>query len=1011
MCAFGPFANTEIIEFKRLGDNPLFLINGPTGSGKTTILDAICFALYGSTTGNEREASQMRCDHASAESITKIELVFQIRDSVYRIVREPEQQRPKLRGEGYTIHKARAELYRVGDDGKESLMVAAKVLEATSEIENLTGLNVEQFRQVMVLPQGEFRRLLMADSKERENVFSKLFQTRIYKHIEEELKAQSARLRNELEALRNQQKGILDSADLEDEAALQAELDSQKPLLVDAVNAKAEQAKILNKIREELLSAQQLDQQFERLLTAKKQLEELLSQSKEMEQHKTDLKRARLAIKLKSENDQLKRAAQALNQAQSRQQAAQLAVKTSRDLLQETETELTRAKSKEQDIENARAQKQQLESYVERVAQLEGFTRSLQTCTSAAEQAQQRVKKHQSSLLASEAAVQKTDQELTQLATKLKDLGVQQLQLAALTQLLKHRQQQDKFEHLLSECTHDLHLERQALQRASEELGNYETTARQLEIAWHQGQAALLAKELEEGQACLVCGSEHHPNPATSQMAIPDDEHREVAAKNVELARKKSSAIDNKISVLSARKSQLLTSLEEIKTELGEYALQTLEQVQELFNLQQSVVNTLEAEQLHEKKLAKSLEQLKTSRDTIQLDVFASEKELIVCNTDLEVARKAYETARAEIPEPYRASGALEKKIEEVSLSLSSLQKQLNAAQQNYDAAKLQTEKAINSASHAAQIENEAIEALSAAKTVWQQALENSLFSDEQDYQLAIRADDQISTLQDKIQRFDAEVAEARGAINTLQRALAASQRPQITLIEQRLQQVELEYLELERKHAQLDRRVSKLVDIAEKLTKAKTAAKTIEDDYAVIGTLSDLANGKTGKRISLQRFVLSVLLDDVLVEASQRLKRMSKGRYELYRHLGKGKGAGASGLELMVEDAYNGKQRSVATLSGGESFMAALSLALGLSDVVQAYSGGIRLDTLFVDEGFGSLDPESLDLAVNTLIDLQASGRMVGVISHVPELKERINVRLDVHANRAGSTTSIVSG
>lgn len=151
------------------------------------------------------------------------------------------------------------------------------------------------------------------------------------------------------------------------------------------------------------------------------------------------------------------------------------------------------------------------------------------------------------------------------------------------------------------------------------------------------------------------------------------------------------------------------------------------------------------------------------------------------------------------------------------------------------------------------------------------------------------------------------------------------------------------------------------------------------------------------------------MLLDDVLIEASQRLKSMSKGRYELYRQQHKGRGAAASGLELMVEDAYNGKQRPVATLSGGESFMAALSLALGLSNVVQAYAGGIQLDTLFIDEGFGSLDPESLDLAVNTLIDLQASGRMVGVISHVPELKERINVRLDVISDRNGSSTNIV--
>lgn len=181
-----------------------------------------------------------------------------------------------------------------------------------------------------------------------------------------------------------------------------------------------------------------------------------------------------------------------------------------------------------------------------------------------------------------------------------------------------------------------------------------------------------------------------------------------------------------------------------------------------------------------------------------------------------------------------------------------------------------------------------------------------------------------------------------------------------------------------------------------------------LEDRYSVIGTLSDVANGQTGNKISLQRFVLSVLLDDVLIDASQRLLHMSRGRYQLVRKEDRSKGNKASGLELEVEDAYTGKTRSVATLSGGESFMAALALALGLSDVVQAYAGGIRLDTLFIDEGFGSLDVESLDLAIQTLVDLQASGRMIGIISHVSELKEQMALRIDVLPDRTGSRVSL---
>ncbi|MDG2681397.1 SMC family ATPase, partial [Vibrio parahaemolyticus] len=185
---------------------------------------------------------------------------------------------------------------------------------------------------------------------------------------------------------------------------------------------------------------------------------------------------------------------------------------------------------------------------------------------------------------------------------------------------------------------------------------------------------------------------------------------------------------------------------------------------------------------------------------------------------------------------------------------------------------------------------------------------------------------------------------------------------------------------------------------------------RKLEEEYKVFGTLYDVASGKTGSRISLHRFVLGVLLDDVLIQASQRLSLMSKGRYILARKTEGFKGAAGRGLDLVVEDGYTGKMRDVATLSGGESFMAALALALGLSDVVQSYSGGIRLDTLFIDEGFGSLDPESLDLAIQTLVDLQQTGRMIGVISHVSELKEQMALRIDVEPSRFGSTVSVKS-
>ncbi|MGK0501191.1 MAG: exonuclease SbcC [Oceanicoccus sp.] len=233
--------------------------------------------------------------------------------------------------------------------------------------------------------------------------------------------------------------------------------------------------------------------------------------------------------------------------------------------------------------------------------------------------------------------------------------------------------------------------------------------------------------------------------------------------------------------------------------------------------------------------------------------------------------------------------------------------------------------------------------------------------------------------------------------------------KPDLDVIEGSLLAINAIYVQADAVWRKIEERNNQLKAVEKKLEQAHKKNAALEAKYKIIGTLSDVANGQTGNKISLQRFVLSVLLDDVLIQASQRLIQMSKGRYRLVRKEDRAKGNKASGLELEVDDGYSGKTRSVATLSGGESFLAALSLALGLSDVVQSYAGGIKLDTLFIDEGFGSLDPESLDLAVRTLIDLQASGRMIGIISHVSELKEQMALRVDVISDRAGSRIATV--
>ena len=285
----------------------------------------------------------------------------------------------------------------------------------------------------------------------------------------------------------------------------------------------------------------------------------------------------------------------------------------------------------------------------------------------------------------------------------------------------------------------------------------------------------------------------------------------------------------------------------------------------------------------------------------------------------------------------------------------------------------------------------------------WKSALDNSEFVDVEQYQQAILSDNQLQLLIEKNDSYQQSLQIVSIKLKELNEELEGKDNPDLAKLNTALDEVTATITEQLVKFNDINSRLQSLVEAKKQLANIEKKLKKIDEQYAVVGTLSDVANGTVNK-VSLQRYVLSVLLDDVLNEASQRLQIMSRGRFILRRKLDKTKGNKSSGLDLEIEDAYSGARRPANTLSGGESFMAALSLALGLSDVVQSYSGGIKLDTLFIDEGFGSLDIESLDLAIQTLIELRKSGRTIGVISHVSELKEQIHQRIDIVPSSSGS-------
>ncbi|MEJ2201313.1 MAG: SbcC/MukB-like Walker B domain-containing protein, partial [Desulfuromonadaceae bacterium] len=523
-----------------------------------------------------------------------------------------------------------------------------------------------------------------------------------------------------------------------------------------------------------------------------------------------------------------------------------------------------------------------------------------------------------------------------------------------------------------------------------------ELRAKELELAWHQGQAAILAAELQSGVPCPVCGSCQHPAPATSAAPLPTQQQVERARQEVRAANEALQSARDRFAEEQSRLRDLQQQRDRCSEELGAEADRPEAEREE-------EIAALRTQAAQWNLPLPAPQRLSTgARERLRSEVETSKNQAVA-------AKAREDAAERELPADYRESGALERAIVETCQRSDELEQQIRRLTTEHQQAQNEAIAARTALQAAGQQLQKIQSALQQAETIWRTGLANSSFADAADFQGALLDEAQCSTLKKRITEFDAAGQQLSGALQQLQQQLQDKERSDLTQFETARNAAQGEKQQADESWRQLDKRFSILVDTRSKLAKAAGERKKLDDQYAVVGTLSDVANGQTGNKISLQRFVLSVLLDDVLVEASRRLSLMSKGRYQLLRKEERAKGNRASGLELEVEDAYTGKVRPVATLSGGESFMAALALALGLSEVVQAYAGGIRLDTLFIDEGFGSLDAESLDLAIRTLVDLQASGRMIGIISHVAELKEQMPLRLDVHGGCDGSRVRLV--
>ncbi|PQJ43063.1 exonuclease SbcC [Vibrio campbellii] len=1005
MQAFGPFAQTETIEFDKLGTNPLFLINGPTGSGKTSILDAICFALYGETTGNERQGVQMRCDMAAPSLLTEVTLEFSLHGKSYRVIRSPEQEAPKARGEGMTVRKHTAALYEITEEEK---LITSKTTQVKTEVTNIIGLNETQFRQVMVLPQGKFRELLLATSKEREEIFGQLFQTDIYKKIEYALKDKASAISKAKDEFDNQIRGALQVAGVSSEAELTEQREALSVQFETVQKQEKESLAQLNAVKTDLQKAEALSNEFKKREQAEIALKQHLEQSDAVSSRQLQLDNAKKASKVELPYVTLQ------NASKQTQELEQKVAKLSQDLTVANDA----VKSKEGALQTAKEQAAQLPKLTEQQYQLEGMKvklvekaeleKAINAGLTQKSEFEATLKKYIALKEKLTLEAQRGQKSLDQARVDVASIGSVEAEITQQQRLMQDLQKLTSLNQELAKLDALTPSKQASVDQAKARYVELQRSADTLELSWHNAQAAVLAQRLRSGEMCPVCGSVEHPQPAQFVGEEVTKEQVQRARNTEREGQVALNQLSNQLEQHNIAVGQYKQQIEQLSVELGQNAsmdLSALQASMQQFNERLQKLSSINLVQLEQ-----SVNELNQRCVTGEGKINDLQNQMAANESTIKVNQEQLAKLSASLDAKYSSLEVLEQDIVAIQKQIAELNTTFEAAQNHLQQAVLAKTNIESQLTTNQQWLNEALERLNTAKTDWAQALQASAFEDEAQF-LASKVDEaEMQVWQQEIDAFKQTQIKLEQTLADLNSTLKDLVLPDLEEHNVKLNSIQQGYVEARN---QLDSTRS----LFERLEKVRNDIATLhdkntklEDEYKVFGTLYDVASGKTGSRISLHRFVLGVLLDDVLIQASQRLSLMSKGRYILARKTEGFKGAAGRGLDLVVEDSYTGKTRDVATLSGGESFMAALALALGLSDVVQSYSGGIRLDTLFIDEGFGSLDPESLDLAIQTLVDLQQTGRMIGVISHVSELKEQMAQRIDVEPSRLGSTVSVKS-
>ena len=1025
--AFGPYASKQVIDFEELKGRNIFVISGKTGAGKTTIFDAISYALYGEASGESRETDSLRSHFADDNTETYVELEFELRGEKYTVNRVPKQKKKRVRGDGYTEKSADATLTL--PDGK----VITKVKNVTDKIIEILGITREQFKQIVMLAQGEFKKLLLADSVEREGIFRKIFNTYDFEKIQAELKDKAANLSKNRTKSKHEMEINLKNIKGEHDIVIDEYVDF--PLVIEKLKDLLERDnniyKTLNEEGKEVDNKLQVKNQEKAIIETNnnlikekeiitKALEELLSKEDEYKNKAKTIIDGKNAKEVKYIEDKLIETTKKLTK---REEDYNLSLKNidSLKLKQEEANKLLQIEeSKECDREKLSVEINNLNKLEEKIIELDSLNNKVMHLKQSAENSKLQIinnKKETEELKKSKEEKELQLKDIATLETKKveleSDIKAKNKTLDEVRELFKVIR---SFQNTYIEHNNKAKEYKEFEVEYKKVKENYE----KMDDLYKKEQAGILASKLQENEPCPVCGSTNHPNKATikENLKIPTKEELKVAKENLDKLEKENLEKINNLTTLNSNKT---TYLEQVNNHLSmlsatlnidkTFNSETAKVVKNLGTELKSVIDKLKDELLKVIDKISLKEKIEKELNLITTTINEREQSLI----KLEECEKNYTTEltqnitkideyKKEIPENITdlktLNNLIEVKTKELNISKEKLAK-LRLENENL-AKKLEgensTSKEINKSIEELKLE------IANNKANFNEAIKEQGFDNIQTYEDAKLQISMVESLEKEVENYNSELkltkAKQEDIINKTKDIVFMD----ITTIDEEIRSIQNNKKELESKLRELHAIIVGNKTILKNVENLNIEFKEIEEEYKVVGELADLANGKKAPYISFERYILASYFEDIIEAANIRLEKMTGDRFSLIRKTSKSKGAGQKGLELEIYDNYTDSSRDVSSLSGGESFKASLSLALGLSDIVQSNAGGVSLDTMFVDEGFGTLDPQSLDNAIDSLLELQRGGRLVGIISHVEELKERIDAKLEVTSTSKGS-------